>query len=157
MNHLLLTVNGVTQTTCVRDGESLVDVLYRHFGTSGRRSCEGTCAACIVHVDGYPVRACTTLVREVAGQDIVTLEGLSRSEGLPPTELHAVERAWRDERVPVCSCRSGLIMATAALLMTNPAPTKSEIDDALPMACGCGVNTHVYRVIRSLSEGMAHW
>lgn len=157
MNQVLLTVNGTTRHAEVREGDVLVDVLYRHFGTPRRRSCESHCSACVVHIDGDAARACTTPLQDAIGRHIVTLDGLSRSEGLPPKELHAVERAWRDEGVPISSCRPGLIMATAALLMINPSPTQAEVDEAIPMTCGCGVKPYVYRAIQSLSEGMAHW
>src|SRR5437762_4273706 len=71
----------------------------------------GLCGACTVHVEGKAVRSCQTTMSEVAGKKITTIEGLS------PTSLHPLQKAWVAEQVPQCGyCQSGQIMQAAELL-----------------------------------------
>jgi len=92
------------------------------------------CGACTVHVDGQPVRSCTTLVGAVAGKKITTIEGLSARND------HPVQKAWIELDVPQCGfCQSGQIMAAAALLARTPSPTDADIDKAMTgNICRCG-------------------
>src|SRR5690554_7994347 len=72
----------------------------------------GLCGACTVHVDGTPTRACQTPVEAVNGQEITTIEGLSKNG-----ELHPLQQAWVEHGVPQCGyCQSGQIMTAAHLL-----------------------------------------
>src|SRR5437899_260057 len=92
------------------------------------------CGACTVHVDGQPVRSCTTPLSAVAGKKITTIEGLSaKSE-------HPVQKAWIELDVPQCGfCQSGQIMAAAALLAKTPNPSDDDIDNAMAgNICRCG-------------------
>jgi isoquinoline 1-oxidoreductase alpha subunit len=92
------------------------------------------CGACTVHVDGAPRRACVTPVATVAGKQITTIEGLSKDGS------HPVQRAWAELDVVQCGyCQSGQIMSAAALLAKVPAPTDTDIDQALSgNICRCG-------------------
>src|SRR5258707_2915047 len=84
------------------------------------------CGACTVHVDGQPVRSCTTPVSAVAGKKITTIEGLSAKSDNP------VQKAWIELDVPQCGfCQSGQIMAAAALLARTAKPTDSDIHAAM--------------------------
>lgn len=92
------------------------------------------CGACTVHVDGEPVRSCSTAVGDITGE-VTTIEGLA-----PEGSLHPVQQAWIDEQAPQCGyCQSGQIMSAAALLAANPAPTDADIDEAMSgNLCRCG-------------------
>ena len=92
------------------------------------------CGICTVHVDGQPVRACTTPLSAVAGKKITTIEGLSAKSD------HPVQKAWIELDVPQCGfCQSGQIMSAAALLARNANPTDDDIDAAMSAnICRCG-------------------
>jgi isoquinoline 1-oxidoreductase subunit alpha len=83
----------------------------------------GLCGACTLLLDGQAVRPCSTLAGAADGKTVTTMAGLSR------TKLGgALCRAWADLRVSPCGqCASGQILAAAALLMGNPAPSDAEI------------------------------
>ena len=84
------------------------------------------CGACTVHMAGAPTRSCVLPVSEVAGRDVVTIEGLSADGS------HPVQRAWMELDVPQCGyCPAGQIMSAAALLVRSPKPTDAEIDEAM--------------------------
>ena len=77
---------------------------------------QGLCGACTVHVDGVAVRSCQTMLSEVDGKSVTTLEGLSEHGD------HALQKAWIAEQTPQCGyCQSGQIMQAASLFFHNPA------------------------------------
>ncbi|WNL44630.1 2Fe-2S iron-sulfur cluster-binding protein [Dyella sp. BiH032] len=156
---MCLSVNGRACPINVDPDLPLLRVLRQDLGLTGAAyGCtNGRCSACVVHVDDRPTRACRIPVHVVQGAEIVTIEGLAAREGLPPGELHAVQRAWIECNVPPCPCQAGMIMAATALLMDNPDPSEAEIEAAVFLGCGCGVRPHALRAIRSLAEHLRSW
>src|SRR4030066_195278 len=76
------------------DGERmLLWVLRTELGLTGTKyGCgEGYCGACTVLIDGKAVRSCQTLVREIQGRDLLTIEGLAQKGN-----LHPLQRAFVD-------------------------------------------------------------
>src|ERR1700687_3518744 len=101
------------------------------------------CGACTVHLNGQPIRSCTTPISSVAGKNITTIEGLS------PDASHPVQRAWIEEDVPQCGyCQSGQIMTAAALLNKAANPTDADIDEAMRgNICRCGTYQSIRRAV----------
>ncbi|MET0636564.1 MAG: (2Fe-2S)-binding protein [Chitinophagaceae bacterium] len=101
------------------------------------------CGACTVHLNGEAVRSCVTLVSRAAGQDIITIEGLSANSD------HPLQQAWLEFDVPQCGyCQSGQLMSAAVLLRENPNPTDQDIDDAMSgNICRCGTYPRIRKAI----------
>jgi isoquinoline 1-oxidoreductase alpha subunit len=136
MANITFTLNGASQTVDVVPEMPLLWVLRDVVGLTGTKFGCGMalCGACTVHLDGQPVRSCSTPVKTVAGKRVVTIEGLS------PNGSHPVQRAWMEVDVPQCGyCQPGQVMTTAALLARTPKPTDADIDAALRgNLCRCG-------------------
>lgn len=105
---------------------------------------QALCGACTVHLDGTAVRACQTVVGDLDGRAVVTIEGLS------PDGTHPVQVAWRELNVAQCGyCQTGQIMQAAMLLKDTPNPTDGDIDAAMSgNICRCGTYTRIRAAIR---------
>ena len=99
------------------------------------------CGACTVIIDGQAVTSCSVAIGSLEGAQVTTIEGLS------PTATHPVQQAWLAEQVTMCGyCEPGFIMAIAALIDSNPAPTDEQIA-ALPNICRCGAYVRIRKAI----------
>ena len=140
-----LTINGIEKDAVVEDAMPLLWVLRETFGLTGVKFGCGVaaCGACCVLVDGAPTRSCVTQVAAVAGKPIITIEGAgSRAPWL------ALREAWIAEQVPQCGyCQMGILMASVALLESEPKPTDAEIDAAITNICRCGTYPRVRKAI----------
>ena len=118
-----LRVNGQEQAY---DGDPSMPLLWYlrdELGLTGTKYGCGValCGACTIHVDGEAARACITVVKDVAGRSVITIEGLD------PEGNHPVQKAWRALNVPQCGyCQAGHIMQAAALLATTKNPSEAE-------------------------------
>lgn len=102
----------------------------------------GDCGACTVHIDGKAVRSCQVAIAQIEGSFVTTIEALSRDRS------HPVQQAWVAEQVPQCGfCQSGMIMAAAALIDANSAPSDAEIDAAITNICRCGTYPRIREAI----------
>lgn len=146
-----LTVNKKVCKILYPPEVSLLEVLRDELDLTGSKyGCgEGVCGACTVLVDGRPTRSCITTAGSVAGKEITTIEGLEKNGS-----LHPVQKAFLDVDVFQCAyCASGMIMATAALLEKNPAPTRSEIVSAMQgNICRCGTHPRIIDAIERVSN-----
>ena len=148
-----LKVNGHAHEVKAAEDAPLLFVLRNDLHLNGPKFGCGLaqCGACIVLVDGQPVRSCVTSASAVAGQEITTLEGLS-TNGKPGK----LQQAFIDEQAMQCGyCVSGIIMRAQALLDQNPKPTEREVRLALDgNLCRCGAQNRMVRaVLRAAQEG----
>lgn len=144
-----LIVNGEPRRLDVEGEMPLLWVLRDILDMTGTKyGCgAGLCGACTVHLDGEATRSCVTSVADVGARKVTTIEGLS------PDRSHPVQRAWIAEQTPQCGyCQSGVIMAAAALIRVNPAPSDEQIDEAITNICRCGT----YSRIRAAIHRIAH-
>ena len=110
----------------------------------------GLCGACTVHLDGQPMRSCSTPVSAAANKSVTTIEGLS------PDGSHPVQIAWQDLDVPQCGyCQAGQMMSACALLAKTPKPTDAQIDTAMNgNLCRCGTYLRIRAAIHKAAEAM---
>jgi len=107
----------------------------------------GLCGACTVHIDGAAKRSCQIPIGSIEGSFVVTIEGLSAERD------HPCQAAWIVEQVPQCGyCQSGMIMAAAALLKSNPSPSDDDIDGAMTNLCRCGTYPRIQKAIARAIE-----
>ncbi len=145
-----LTINGKAYSLDVDPQMPLLWAIRDIAGLNGTKfGCgKALCGACVVHLDGNPVRSCAFPVSSAAGRQVTTIEGLSENGD------HPVQVAWRELNVPQCGyCQSGQIMSAVALLANNPNPTDDDIDNAMSgNICRCGTYTRIRAAIHRAAE-----
>ncbi|WP_341644860.1 (2Fe-2S)-binding protein [Thauera sp. SDU_THAU2] len=151
MTHLQ--VNGQTRKVDVPDDMPLLWALRDELGMTGTKFGCGisVCGACMVHIDGQPVRACVTPVSAAAGREISTIEGMEADR-----IGQAVQQAWVENNVAQCGyCQAGQIMTAVSLLKSTPAPTEQQIDDAMSgNICRCGTYPRIRAAIKQAAGSL---
>lgn len=148
-----INVNGKLVRVDVEPDTPLLWVLRDHLGLTGTKYGCGiaACGACVVHMNGAPVRACMTPIAAAAGQKIVTIEGLDSKVG------KAVQAAWLKHEVVQCGyCQSGQIMSAVSLLINNRRPTDDDIDAAMAgNLCRCATYQRIRAAIHDAARTLA--
>ena len=132
MNTLSLLINGENRTIESAFGRRLSDVLRERADCLDVKvGCDaGDCGACTVLLDGEPVCACLTPAAQAVGRKITTLKGLAWDK------LH--DSFLRHGAAQCGICTPGMVVAAHALLQSNPAPSRCEIEDAIGgVLCRC--------------------
>jgi carbon-monoxide dehydrogenase small subunit len=144
--HIKCVVNGEAVQASVAPYKTLLEMLREDLYLTGtKHGCElGECGACAVLLDGAPVLSCLTLVHEVEGRSIETVEGLA-NEG----SLHPVQAAFADLGGSQCGyCTPGMLVTAKALLDANPNPSRVEIREALSgNLCRCTGYVQIYEAV----------
>ncbi|MDX3924592.1 MAG: (2Fe-2S)-binding protein [Shinella sp.] len=144
------TINGKAIDVAAEPDTPLLWVIREHLKLTGTKFGCGIalCGACTVHIDGEPMRSCQTQLQDVAGRQVTTIEGLS------PDASHPLQKAWIAEQVPQCGyCQSGQIMQAAALLETNPNPTREQIVEHMDgNICRCGTYGRIISAIERAAQ-----
>jgi len=147
-----LNINGKQVSVEAAPGTPLLWVLRDNLNLQGTKFGCGvaSCGACTVHVDGQPVRSCSTAVEDLEGSEITTIEGI---EG---PAAQAVQAAWRELDVVQCGyCQSGQIMSAVNLLATVTKPSDEDIDAAMAgNACRCATYHRIRAAIHRASDIM---
>ena len=126
MASVAMTVNGKAVRGEVEGRTLLVDFLRNDLRLTGTHvGCDTSqCGACVVHVDGKAVKACTMFAVEADGAEVATIEGQANADG----SLNVIQQAFQDHHGLQCGfCTPGMGMSAAALLKENPKPTEAEI------------------------------
>lgn len=134
------TLNGKTTEVSSHPMARLLDVLREECGLTGtKEGCgEGECGACTVLIDGEAVCSCLVPLAQVAGSDILTIEGLG--------DDHPLQHHFMNEVGAQCGiCTPGMIMAAVTL---GPQPTLDEVKTALAgNLCRCTGYSAIYRAV----------
>ena len=149
---ITMRVNGDEVTRDVEPRLLLVHFLRDHLGLTGTHwGCDtSNCGACVVHMDGEPVKSCTVLAAMAGGREVRTVEGMITNGVLDP-----VQQGFMEEHGLQCGfCTPGMMMAARALLDRNPHPTDAEIREGLSgQLCRC---TGYATIVRSVHWAAAH-
>src|SRR3984957_8183119 len=107
------------------------------------------CGACTVHQNGDAIRSCSTAMKDLAGSEITTIEGIA--------PMHPVQKAWMEIRVPQCGyCQTGQIMQVIAMLKDNKNPSDDDIDVAMSgNLCRCGTYQRIRAAIHVAAKELA--
>jgi nicotinate dehydrogenase subunit A len=140
-------VNGRSVTVDSWDpGQPLLYLLRNALGLHGPKFGCGLaqCGACTVLLDGRATRSCITPVKQVAGHNVTTIEGLGSAE-----KPDAVQAAFIAEQAAQCGyCTNGMIMTAKALLARNPRPTREQVQQGLAgNLCRCGTHTRILAAV----------
>jgi len=148
--HITAAINGRERELSVKPNQTLLEFLRDELHLKGGvEGCGvGVCGSCTVLVDGRPVSACLMLAANVEGRRVTTIEELAHGD-----RLHPIQQAFIDHQAFQCGyCTPGMIMATKALLESNPHPTEEEIRDFLSgNLCRCGTYGEVLAAVNELS------
>ena len=146
-----MTVNGEAVTRDVEPRQLLVHFLRETLDLTGTHwGCDtSNCGACVVLMDGAPVKSCTILAAMAAGHEIRTVESLEVDGRLDPVqqgfhELHALQCGF---------CTPGMMMTARALLDENPNPTDQEIRTEISGGiCRCTGYKNIVAAVRWAAE-----
>ncbi|RMF94742.1 MAG: (2Fe-2S)-binding protein [Candidatus Schekmanbacteria bacterium] len=150
MENISFNLNGNDVSIKTESSRILLWILRIDFGLTGTKyGCgEGHCGACTVLVNNEAVRSCQLTVKDVAGKEVVTIEGLSKNG-----KLHPLQKAFIEHNAFQCGfCTSGMILNAYGFLMKNPKPSRTEIIEGMnDNLCRCGAHIRIIRAIESVA------
>jgi carbon-monoxide dehydrogenase small subunit len=141
-------LNGKPVKAVLRDGERLMDLLWRLGIRSVKEGCgTGDCGSCNVLVDGRLVNSCMMLAVQVRGRKVFTAEGFNVSE-----ELHPVQKAFLDYTASQCGyCIPGILVTTKYIMEKYPNASEEVIRRVLiANICRCGGYTRIVEAVKSV-------
>jgi carbon-monoxide dehydrogenase small subunit len=146
-----LTVNGSPVTANVEPHTLLVQFLREQLRLTGTHvGCDtAQCGACTIHLNGRAIKSCNMLAVQAEGQEITTIEGLSKNG-----ELHPMQAAFRECHGLQCGfCTPGMVMSATALVATHPNLTEDEVRRQLDgNLCRC---TGYHNIVKAVVQGAA--
>ncbi len=153
MKSIRFTLNGKDTSLDVAGDRMLLWVLRTELGLTGTKfGCgEGFCGSCTVLVGGKAVRSCHLSVQDVAGKEVVTIEGLV-SNG----SLHPVQTAFVEHDALQCGfCTPGMILSAYGLLLENRSPSRQQILDHMEdNLCRCGAHVRIVKAVQTAAAKM---
>lgn len=144
-------INGNETVLKTDPAQTLLWVLRNHLSLTGTKyGCgSGFCGACTVIIDKEAVRSCSIPISDVAGKNVITIEGLAKDG-----KLHPVQQAFVDHDALQCGyCTPGMIMNAVALLMKNPKPSREQIIKGMEdNFCRCGAHIRIIKAIETAAS-----
>jgi aerobic-type carbon monoxide dehydrogenase small subunit (CoxS/CutS family) len=153
MENVSFKLNGKPVRLSVDSKRALLWVLRTDLGLTGTKyGCGvGLCGACTVLVDNKAVRSCRVPVKDVAGKEVITIEGLAKKG-----KLHPIQQAFIEHDALQCGfCTPGMILNVYSLLSRNPQPSREEIiEDMDYNLCRCGSHSRIIEAIQTAAKEM---
>jgi carbon-monoxide dehydrogenase small subunit len=148
-----MTVNGQAASGDVEGRTLLVDFLRQNLALTGTHvGCDTSqCGACVVHVNGQSVKACTMLALQADGAEVTTIEGMAKNG-----DLHPIQAAFKEHHGLQCGfCTPGMVMSAADLLQRNKSPSEHEIREWLEgNICRCTGYHNIVKAIQAAAQAM---
>ena len=148
MEQFILRVNGEDCLVLAEPKWTLLYTLRECLGLTGTKcGCDtASCGACMVVLDGEAKKSCAVLVKNAAGKEIETIEGMKK-DGV----LHPIQQAFIDCGAVQCGyCTPGMVMSAKALLDKNPNPAEEEVRAAIDEnLCRC---TGYVKIVQAILE-----
>jgi carbon-monoxide dehydrogenase small subunit len=149
MVQVSLSINGKAESHEVGDNTLLVDFIRETVGLTGTHiGCDTSqCGACVVHVDGASVKACTMLAAQAEGSEVTTIEGIGSSEA-----LHPMQEAFHENHGLQCGfCTPGMVMSAIELVSKSKKLTEEDVRAGLEgNICRC---TGYHNIVKSVMAG----
>ena len=153
MPKIALSVNNKPVSHDVEGRLLLIDFIREVLGLTGTHvGCDTSqCGACVVHVNGLPVKSCTLLAVQADGTDVTTIEGVSPDRGLNP-----LQQAFHEKHGLQCGfCTPGMVMTAMALIQDNPDPSDADIRHGLEgNICRCTGYQNIVEAVRAGAKVM---
>ncbi len=149
-----LKVNGKAVSADVPPNTLLVQFIREHLRLTGTHvGCDtAQCGACTVIADGRSIKSCNTLVAQMQGADITTIEGVAAADGT----LHPVQAAFKEQHGLQCGyCTPGMVMSTIDLLKDHPQASEREIRELLEgNLCRCTGYQNIVKAVQAAQQAM---
>ena len=149
-----ISINGENVSRDVEPRQLLVHYIRETPGLTGTHwGCDtSNCGACVVHMDGKPVKSCTILAVMCEGHEIATVESLEVDGELDP-----IQAGFHEQHALHCGfCTPGMMMTARALLDENPDPTDHEIRTAISGGiCRCTGYKNIVAAVRWAADHQA--
>ena len=147
-----MSVNGKKVSAECENRTLLVQYLREKLGLTGTHvGCDTTqCGACVVHINGKPIKSCTILAVQLEGADVTTIEGLAKNG-----ELHPMQAAFHENHGLQCGfCTPGMIMTAVDMVnrlgkTLDEATVRHELEGNL---CRC---TGYHNIVKAIQAGAA--
>ena len=154
MTKVSMTVNGKSVSGEIEGRTLLVDFLREGQGLTGTHvGCDTSqCGACLVHVDGDAVKACTIFAAEVDGAEVTTIEGMASG-----ADLHPIQAAFNEHHGLQCGfCTPGMIMTASDMIARHggnldEATVRAELEGNI---CRCTGYHNIVKAILAANEAM---
>jgi len=151
MTKVTMTVNGKAVSKEVSGNTLMTEFLRDELHLTGTHvGCDTSqCGACVIHVDGESVKACSMFAGEAEGASVTTIEGMANADG----SLSVIQQAFQDYHGLQCGfCTPGMVMSAATLLKDNPKPTEHEVREYLKgNICRCTGYHNIVKAILAAS------
>jgi carbon-monoxide dehydrogenase small subunit len=146
-----MSVNGKPVSAAAEPRTLLVEFLRETLKLTGTHvGCDTSqCGACVVHVDGKSVKACTMLAATAEGAAVTTIEGIAKNG-----ELHPMQAAFREHHGLQCGfCTPGMVMSAIDLVARHPDPDEHTVREQLEgNICRC---TGYHNIVKAVIAGAA--
>lgn len=154
MTKVSMTVNGKARSAEVPDNTLLVDYIRENLRLTGTHvGCDTSqCGACVVHVNGQAVKACTMLAASAEGAEVTTIEGVAASKD----DLHPMQVAFKDNHGLQCGfCTPGMIMTATDMVSRYKEAGKTLDEKAIREElegniCRC---TGYHNIVKAIADG----